>query len=727
MTVSLSSLFCFLFLVSHLVTTTTVVVIATEVVNNVENGAASIENIDESETLTDEILHSTQDAYDNDETNTNITKEDKILETTDEDSSDTISDPSTASEDNDDQIDVGDSDHSATKESVIEDATSYDENELNNVVEGTQEPVGDNVAEEIEDNTLLSSEPESTDAEVENEMATEQVEDEEEEIDSTTSSSPSENYASLDSDLDDESESSESNHEIEETSSASSSEKTTKSHPEVIEKKRDMEGGISTPPESQGDESSNTSSGSSAKSAADKDVPKKTIMRDDSVQKPPVDQDDTEEKGDVEEEEEQEQEDSMGENASSDANTNTESETESQDENPPSSSKSAEEYPVYENENTEGDSLIDLDGQPEALQIDPTTEQNKIEENNENDNREVSAKATARARAREDRRSANSVNENSGSATELPTAATTDGYRGEPWGQYRSTRRLPDLELLQMLFENSNKTRVNEPASDAESQKVVNDWQKDPLYDEKMAKDAGSGEPVLGDQQDQKFLEYRDRLLGKSNDGSTGANQNTNTKSGDENAKKETQDTEAIDQDANANSNIADVNSEFVEGLDDIDKFFEGVNPPDELDVGYGSSIQDVLMDKGKHILLKKVRGVARWIKIGWQTMGNKLAERISEFQLPFQNIRDTKSTESDTDAESSNSSKSVDTDQIVKNTKKALVTTWRVGKQAVEVVSDFVDGLLDRFEDRDVDDSGNFDDFAGFDLDNLPTFEPPV
>ena len=28
------------------------------------------------------------------------------------------------------------------------------------------------------------------------------------------------------------------------------------------------------------------------------------------------------------------------------------------------------------------------------------------------------------------------------------------------------------------------------------------------------------------------------------------------------------------------------VNKEFVEGLDDIGKFFEGVDPPDELDVG---------------------------------------------------------------------------------------------------------------------------------------------
>jgi hypothetical protein len=50
------------------------------------------------------------------------------------------------------------------------------------------------------------------------------------------------------------------------------------------------------------------------------------------------------------------------------------------------------------------------------------------------------------------------------------------------------------------------------------------------------------------------------------------------------------------------------VNSEFVEGLDDIDKFFEGVDPPDELDVGAdGSSIQDVLMGQGSQILFKRI------------------------------------------------------------------------------------------------------------------------
>lgn len=692
-TVSLPSIFFFLFLVSHFVTTTTIVVIATDVVNSAENGAATIEDLDESETLSGETLYSPQDIYDNDEMDTNNTNEDSgsvgtidelnVAEETFEDASNTISDPSTTSDENNDEIGVGDDE--STTESVIEDTASY-----------ANEPLEDNTTEETEDNTLLSSATETTDT----------VEEDEENIDTTTSSSASEDSTSVDSDLD----------QIEETSSASSSEKPTKSRPEVIEKKRDMEGGIASPPENKSDETSNRSSGASTKSTEDKDVPKKTMMGDDSLQNSPHEQDDTEKAEDAEEEA------STNDNTtSSDAQSNTENETETQDE-----------YPVHDNGSTNDDSVIDLDGQTEGLEIDSTKEQNIIEEDHESeiideddedDTRGVSIKALARARAREDRRNANSINATNTSATEVPTSVTTDSYRGEPWGQYRSTRRLPDLELLRLLFEDSNKTKVKSAVGDVKSQKVVNDWKNDPLYDEKTAKEAGSGEPFLGDEQDPQFLEYRGRLLGKNNDGSAGIDQHS-----DENAKEETQDVESDGFNANAGGNNADVNSEFVEGLDDIDKFFEGVNPPDELDVGYGSSIQDVLMDKSKQILLKKVRGVARWIKIGWQTLGTKLEERISEFQLPFQKIRDdTTSTASGVDIESENDSKSIDTDQIVKNTKEALVTAWRVGKQAFEVISDFVDGLLDRFDDQGENDAGNFDDFEGFDLDNLSTFQPPV
>jgi hypothetical protein len=50
------------------------------------------------------------------------------------------------------------------------------------------------------------------------------------------------------------------------------------------------------------------------------------------------------------------------------------------------------------------------------------------------------------------------------------------------------------------------------------------------------------------------------------------------------------------------------VNDHFVQGMDDIDKLFEGVDPPDELDIGAaGSSIQEIIMGQGTQILRKRI------------------------------------------------------------------------------------------------------------------------
>lgn len=58
------------------------------------------------------------------------------------------------------------------------------------------------------------------------------------------------------------------------------------------------------------------------------------------------------------------------------------------------------------------------------------------------------------------------------------------------------------------------------------------------------------------------------------------------------------------------------VNAQFVMGLDDIGKFLEEVDPPDELDVGaVGSSLQEVLMGQGTQILRKRVSLLMQRIK----------------------------------------------------------------------------------------------------------------
>jgi hypothetical protein len=73
-------------------------------------------------------------------------------------------------------------------------------------------------------------------------------------------------------------------------------------------------------------------------------------------------------------------------------------------------------------------------------------------------------------------------------------------------------------------------------------------------------------------------------------------------------------------------------NSEFVEGLDDIDKFFEGVDVPDELDVGaVGSSIQEVLMGQGTQIVIKRLKMGFAAIQDGVMTMTVSVVSTIED------------------------------------------------------------------------------------------------
>ena len=66
----------------------------------------------------------------------------------------------------------------------------------------------------------------------------------------------------------------------------------------------------------------------------------------------------------------------------------------------------------------------------------------------------------------------------------------------------------------------------------------------------------------------------------------------------------------------NNNNNNRDANRQFVDGLDEIDKLFESVEVPDELDVGAdGSSMQDVLVGQGLKIIWKRAKSVTTGIK----------------------------------------------------------------------------------------------------------------
>lgn len=636
----LPSIFVFLFLISHLVTTTTIVVIATEIQ---AEEAGIVNDIGESAILTGQqerqALRPPEDAaadtntINNTKENVDSVDDSAISEGNGEDASSEISD----SEETDD----ANSSEELSKDDVIE----------NEVEEVATESLEDDKTSETENITRISSEEENVDEMSETNatemdtIATLETDEEEEEIPPTSSSSTPESTSS-ESVSEDGIESAESSIEGEETTSASSEETTTESVPKSTEENEAVEVA-------------------------------------------------SEEEADVE---------AVPEDLKDEGENNTETE------------KSQNILP-----SDDGETKDDLDGDSEQLEASDSLEETQTDEDIESEsseeedsqaNAELSDKAEARARAREDRLKAKSINATTPEELEPAESTTAATYRGEPWGQFRSFRRLPDLELLRLVFENSNKTRAKS-SGDAESQRVVNDWQKDPLYDEKMAKQSGSGEPYLGDEQDPQFREYRANLLKTGSD--------TKLATDTDKATEDEEDTS----DTNPNSNNADVNSEFGDGLDDIDKFFEGVNPPDELDVGYGSSIQDVLIDKGKDILLKKIRGFAHWIKVGWKTMGPKLEERISQFELPFHKIEDTISTASDTVTKTLGDKEQ--REELVEKSKNVLSTVLKVGKQTVEVLSDFVDGLLDRFDDRGEDESANFEDFGGFDLDDLSSFKPPV
>jgi hypothetical protein len=58
------------------------------------------------------------------------------------------------------------------------------------------------------------------------------------------------------------------------------------------------------------------------------------------------------------------------------------------------------------------------------------------------------------------------------------------------------------------------------------------------------------------------------------------------------------------------------------------------------------------------------------------------------------------------------------------RSVRDTIIATWNMGKQSLEHLSNWVDKLIDRFEGESEEHSDdvpmNFEDFKGFDLDNL-------
>ena len=82
--------------------------------------------------------------------------------------------------------------------------------------------------------------------------------------------------------------------------------------------------------------------------------------------------------------------------------------------------------------------------------------------------------------------------------------------------------------------------------------------------------------------------------------------------------------------------------SEFIEGLDDIDKLFEEVDVPDEFDEG--TSIQEIVMGSGRRILVKRVlmglETAKDWTVAKWRIV-KEHAGNISEHSERFHHAKD--------------------------------------------------------------------------------------
>lgn len=225
-------------------------------------------------------------------------------------------------------------------------------------------------------------------------------------------------------------------------------------------------------------------------------------------------------------------------------------------------------------------------------------------------------------------------------------------YRGEPWGCFKSGRRTPDLDILFQLF-------------------------KDMVADEEVASPTA-----------EKLQEMLERM---GSDSWLDASQvfefldttSDTVFSGETTGREEASDIVAS-VDSSTSMSSSDANSDFVEGLDDIDKFFEGVDPPDELDVGAsGLSIQEVLVGKGRQILVKKILQLTHAISVGCKRMFERVGNLFAQIQ----------------DGRLGDGHKRFSERLGIHDLPNRA---WNMGKRIVEKSVKVVDGLIDRFDQGD-------------------------
>jgi hypothetical protein len=185
----------------------------------------------------------------------------------------------------------------------------------------------------------------------------------------------------------------------------------------------------------------------------------------------------------------------------------------------------------------------------------------------------------------------------------------TAKYTGA-WGSRKhstsSSSRVPDDALRQLLL-NIQETKDVEVDDTLEAE-------NDALSDESSEDD--------GERVDE--MEIKNTISYTANDGENAA------ETTDEKQRQAPASDFAAGDDENAVKVQKSVNTEFVDGLDDIDKFLEEVDPPDELDVGAaGSSIQEVLIGQSVQIVIKRA-------KLGFVFVSKFVRQKVAEGKVQF-------------------------------------------------------------------------------------------
>jgi hypothetical protein len=71
--------------------------------------------------------------------------------------------------------------------------------------------------------------------------------------------------------------------------------------------------------------------------------------------------------------------------------------------------------------------------------------------------------------------------------------------------------------------------------------------------------------------------------------------------------------------------------SHFLDGLDDLDKLFEDVDPPDELDISLGSSMQEILVGRGSQIVRKHVVKGLQALQQGLRQIRTAVTNKVTD------------------------------------------------------------------------------------------------